>query len=638
MKPRTRPHPVSSHSTRAVARRAFCRLLLLAGCLAILPTAGLSAQDKLLPVDVRRVKVGGEIGRRIDVTVRNNLLVLDYENDFLKPFREKNAAGGYVGLGKTIDALVRMAAYTGDRRLLALKKKIVDKAIEAQLPDGYLGVMKPGRRVWTLWDIHEMGYLVYGLAMDHRFFGEEQSLEAARKLGDYIVTKWSAEPQKEPGGGAITVNMAVTGLESAMLALYGQTKDRRYLDFVVKFRRLPEWDGQIVLGRWGQIAGHAYAHMCRLIAQLRLERIQPDPRLLAPTGRLMDFLRAGDGMVITGEVGDHECWHDTQTGTINLGETCATAYLIRLMDERLRMTGETLSGDIMERAIFNALFAAQSPDGRKIRYYTPFDGPRTYFKGDTYCCPCNYRRIVAELPRMIYYRQGGGLAVNLYTPSEAAIELARGLSVKIRQETGYPHDGKVLIRVDPSKPAAFPLALRIPRWANGAAATIAGRPIGGQAKPGAWLVIDRPWNPGDEVTLTLPMTARLVRGRKAQSGCVAVMRGPLVFCLNRARNKLPSDLDLRLITIDPDTLEGPVADEAVPGCKLAFHVKAWGAGRWYPMAAHDLSLVLTEFPDPGGEAVYFHVPNPKAKQFVEDELVGSGDGIPSPPPPPARKP
>ena len=48
------------------------------------------------------------------------------------------------------------------------------------------------------------------------------------------------------------------------------------------------------------------------------------------------------------------------------------------MDERLRMTGDTHSGDIMERAIFNALFAAQSPDGRKIRYYTPFDGPRTY--------------------------------------------------------------------------------------------------------------------------------------------------------------------------------------------------------------------------------------------------------------------
>ena len=612
--------------------------MLLAGCVALLATGHAFAEDRLIPVDVRKVKVGGQLGRRVDVTARNNLLVLDYEGDFLKPFHERKGTGGYVGLGKTIDALVRMAAHTGDRRLVALKKKVVDKTIEAQLPDGYLGIMKPGQRVWTLWDIHEMGYIVYGLATDHRLFGEERSLEAARKLGDYIVAKWSAEPQKEPGGGAITVNMAVTGVESAMLALYGQTKDKRYLDFVVKLRRLPEWDGQIVLGRWGQIGGHAYAHVCRCVAQLRLARILPDPRLAAPTERVIDFLTAGDGLVITGAVGDHECWHDSQTGTGNLGETCATAYLVRLMDERLRMTGETLSGDIMERAIFNALFAAQSPDGRKIRYYTPFDGPRSYFKGDTYCCPCNYRRIVADLPGMIYYRQGGGLAVNLYTPSEAAIELARGLSVKIRQETGYPHDGKVVLRVDPSKPAAFPLALRIPRWAGGAAATLRGQPIGPAPKPGSWLVIDRNWKPGDEVTLRLPMVGRLVRGRKAQSGGVAVMCGPLVFCLNRARNKLPAQLDLRLITIDPDTLDGPVADETVPGCKLAFRVKAWGPGKWYPSAAHDLSLVLTEFSDPGGEATYFHVPNPKAPELVEDELVGAAQGIPSPPaPPPAGK-
>jgi hypothetical protein len=483
--------------------------------------------------------------------------------------------------------------------------------------------MKPDRRMWTLWDVHEMGYLVLALSADHRFFGEKPSLEAARKLGDYIVRRWSAEPERMPGGGEITVHMAVTGVESAVLALYGETKDPRYLDFCVKLRKLPEWDAPIVVGRWGQVGGHAYAHLCRCVAQLRLFRLQPDPRLLSSTERVMDFMLRQDGLVITGAVGDHECWHTSQTGTMNLGETCATAYLIRFLDEQLRMRGDPLCGDLMERAIHNALFAAQSPDGRKIRYYTPFDGPREYFQGDTYCCPCNYRRIVAELPGFIYYRTGKGVLVNLYTPSEAAVDLPEGLGVKLRQETDYPNRGKVVIRVDPSKPARFPLSLRIPRWCEKPLVSVGGEKAERVAVQGHAVVLDRQWNPGDRVTLDLPMPLRLVKGRNAQSGCVAVMRGPLLFCLNRDRNKLPKELDLRLLTIDPATLEGPVPDDKVPGAKLACRVKAWAPGKWYPSAPHDYALVLTGFTDPGGQSAYFHVPNPNDGRFVQDEFVQS---------------
>ncbi len=265
--------------------------------------------------------------------------------------------------------------------------------------------------------------------MDYRFFGEKASLEAARKLANYLIDRWSADPDRKPGGGTITVHMAVTGVESAMLALHNATQDRRYLDFCVQMRKLPDWNARIVTGRHGPIEGHAYAHMCRCIAQLRLDRLQPDQRLLKPAHDVIDFLTGHNGLVITGACGDHECWHDTQEGTLNLGETCATSYLIRMLDELLRMEGKPLYGDLMERAIYNALFAAQSPDGRQIRYYSPFDGPREYFKGDTYCCPCNYRRIVAELPGMICYRaarRGGGESVHAFHRQGALAAEQRG--------------------------------------------------------------------------------------------------------------------------------------------------------------------------------------------------------------------
>jgi len=614
---------------------ALLATLLLAGLVVGSPWSGRClAADRFEQVDVREVTVGGEIGRRIDMTVKNNLMQLDLDGQFLKPFEEKNRAGGYVGLGKTIDAFTRLAAYTGDAQLRARKDHLVAAAIAAQEPDGYLGIMRADSRVFTLWDIHEMGYLVYGLVTDYQYFGNEKSLAAARKLADYIISRWTAEPDREPGGGSITVHMAVTGVESAMLALYAQTKDRRYLDFCTRFRKLPEWDARIVLGRWGQIEGHAYSHMCRCIAQLRLYRLQSDEQLLCPAHEVIDFLVRRNGLVVTGACGDHECWHDTQEGTINLGETCATAYLIRMLDELFRMEGNTLYADMMERSIYNALFAAQSPDGRRIRYYTPFDGPRKYHSGDTYCCPSNYRRIVAELPSMIYYKAADGLVVNLYTESTLRTRLADGTAVLVQQQTHYPRDQRVLIKIVAREPHQFAVYLRLPRWCNAPEVRINGQAIADAGvRPGNLFRIHRTWQPGDLVELCLPMEFRLVKGRVAQAGRVAVMRGPLVFCLNRARNPELADVDLRLVVIKPESLSDPEPDDTLVAGGLACRIQAWKPGSWYPMAEPELSLLLTEYPDPGGEAIYFKVPNPRSEQLVDDELcqpIGAG------PKPPAR--
>jgi hypothetical protein len=578
------------------------------------------AGDALSPVDVCQVQVGGEIGRRIEVTCRNNLMVLDLEKDFLPPFRKKNQAEGYIGLGKTIDAAVRLAAYTADPAVVQRKRELIAATIAAQEPDGYLGLLRPDARVFALWDIHEMGYLIYGLTSDYRFFGEKASLEAARKLADYVIDRWSADPERKPGGGTITVHMAVTGVESAMLALHAATADRRYLDFCVQMRKLPEWNARIVTGRHGPIEGHAYAHMCRCIAQLRLNRLQPDQRLLKPAHDVIDFLTGHNGLVITGACGDHECWHDTQEGTLNLGETCATAYLIRMLDELLRMEGKPLYGDLMERAIYNALFAAQSPDGRRLRYYSPFDGPREYFQGDTYCCPCNYRRIVAELPGMICYQAPDGVSVNLYTPSTVKVPLAADNAVTIRQETKYPHDGLVVLNVDPVQPAEFKLHLRVPRWCDAPAVAVNGEVQSIKAAPGERFAIHRRWKAGDSVRLEMPMKWRLVKGRQAQAGRVAVMRGPLVFCLSRAKHEKLAKMDLRLIVIDPDSLQEPVADDTVHPGGLACRLQAWEPGAWYPMSKKTLDLTLAEFADPAGEAVYFKVPDPNGVGFVDDEL------------------
>lgn len=600
-------------------REAMSQIIFIA-TMAIVPGQTQSSADLLQAQDIRKIHVGGELGRRIDRTASNNLMVLDLDQDFLKPFRERKSKDGYVGLGKTIDAFVHFAAYTGDKSILERKRYLVREAIATQEPDGYIGLCAPDYRMWPLWDVHEMSYLAYGLTSDYRLFGEEASLAAAQKLIDYIITRWSAAPERTPGDGEIMDYMAFTGLEPTSLALFDACGDRRYLDFGARFRHLDTWDGPLVLGRWGKIQGHAYAYLYRSMAQLHLNRIEANPALLNTTNRAENFLLKDDGLAITGTCGQHECWHDTQEGEANLGETCATAYLLRWWNELFRMKASPIYGDLMERAIYNALFAAQSPDGRKIRYYSPFEGPRVYFDKDSYCCPCNYRRILPELPGLAYYTGKDVIYVNLYTASTADMTLPNGSGVAVRQSTEYPRAGQVRLELTPEKPADFALALRIPKWCTGAAITVNGAPQDGPIAAGTFHTIRRTWHAGDAVELTMPMALRLVKGRKAQAGRAAVMYGPRVFCLDRAKNPALAEENLRLITLDPASLSGPFPDDTVEPGGLACTVRAWRTTAWYPMAKTDWELTLTEFPDPNGEATYFHVPNPNDPLLTDEPL------------------
>ncbi len=590
--------------------------------------AEILAADRLMPVDLGQVKVGGEIGRRIDVTVNNNLLVLDAEKDFLAPFRAKTVKDGYIGLGKLIDSAVRFAAYTKNDKVIALKKHLVEETLKTQEPDGYIGIIAPQARIIGLWDIHEMGYMVYGLTSDYRFFGEKSSLEAARKLADYILQKWEKLPADWAKQTQIATNVSVTGLERTLLTLYRETKDRRYLDFCMKQRSLGDWNTKIVVGRRELIEGHIYAYVARCLAQLELYRLEPDAKLLGQTRRAVDFLTKGDGMSITGGAGQWEIWTDDQDGRNALGETCATAYQLRVYNSLLQMDGDARFGDLIERTVYNALFGAQSPDGRHIRYYTPLEGGREYHPGDTYCCPCNYRRIIAELPEMIYYRAGKGLAVSLYTASEATIGLDDGASLKIRQETDYPTSGRVVINIDPSKAAKFPLQLRIPRWCEKAVVVVNGKPLEEKAVPGGFFSIERTWNAGDRVTLDMPMTWRFVLGRQRQAGRVAVMRGPVVYCLNPAQSEALAKLDAADVgaaMLYPTSIKDFADPSAFRPSGTACAIKGGTAG--YDMwSSGNLSLHLTEFADPEGKCVYFRLPD--LSTAVPDELVGGKKVLP----------
>jgi uncharacterized protein len=584
--------------------------------------SGNTIEDLLFPVDLMNVKVGGEIGRRINITIDSNLLVLNTDKDFLESFRKKNE-GGYIGLGKLIDGTVKMASYTNNEKVIALKNHLVDEIILAQEPDGYIGNMTPGNRMWKLWDIHEMGYIINGLVTNYQLFGHKRSLVSAEKAAGYIIKNWSSKPAGWEKSTSVATHVAITGIHRTILKLYKVTNDRSYLDFCLNQLDLVNLNPGIVIGRREKIEGHIYGYMALCLAQLELYRIFPDEKLLGPTTNALIFLTSHNGMSISGGAGQDEIWTEDQDGRGDLGESCATAYQLRVYDNLLRLRSDSRYGDIMERTIYNALFGAQSPDGRYIRYYTPLEGERHYHSGDTYCCPCNYRRIISELPSMVYYRTTDGVAINLYSQSKALIALDKKRSVNVWQETDYPNSGHVIIHIDPSVPSSFPLKLRIPSWCSNATISVNGILSDLTCKPGTFAVVDRSWKSGDQVVLDMPMEWRLVLGRVRQAGRVAPMRGPLLFCLNPAQNESlakKDGADLGKIVVDMESIEPiPVMNSAVRPDGIACRLKAGNS----PGALgnkRNLTLTLTEFADPDGKCTYFRIPD--LAEAVPDELYG----------------
>ncbi len=192
----------------------------------------------------------------------------------------------------------------------------------------------------------------------------------------------------------------------------------------------------------------------------------------------------------------------------------------------------------------------------------------------------------------------------------------------LAQDTAYPHGETVRLTVTPGSPAEFPLHLRVPGWCTQAAVAVNGEAQESATDAGTWCVLKRTWKPGDVVTLTLPMKPRLVAGRKANAGRAAVMHGALVFCVSRERNPGLEGVDLRAVTIDPDTLEGPTPDDTVHPGGLQCTVKAWHTTAWYPHAAHNWTLTLTESADPASAMTFFHVPNPNDPALQPDPLLG----------------
>ncbi len=592
----------------------------------------ISASSDLSAVDLGDIRVEGEIGRRIDGMLRQNILKVDIEKDFLLPFvTGKQEARNYVGIGKLIDALVLYEQYIPNApEVRVLKNHILQTLTDSQDEDGYIGYFSVPipERICSKWSTHELSYIIQGFASDYLAFKKENSLKTAAKAADFLMKNWPARACPE----AAWYKTEFIGFPTAILRLYEATGERKYIDFVNQTLAVPQWNPDLENRDISQ-PNHSYTHLSHCLEQLYLYQISGDLNLLKATDEIIDFLTHSDGMLVTGGISQNELWHNTQECCGNFAESCAIAYLLRLLHHRFLIQPKAIYGDIAERILYNALIAAQSPDCRRLRYHTPAEGPRDYYKFDYYCCPNNLRRIMPEISAMIYYSANGepGLIVNQYVSSQGRISLSDGNIVTLRQISDYPHGDDVRIYIDSVKKSKFPIRLRMPGWCSDTDVmiTINENPAC-SVRGGDFYEMNRIWKSGDAIRIKFPVRWRIVEGRKWQSGTCAILRGPVVYCLNPDHNPDLKNISPQLyhrIVINPDTLkvaESKIIDGVVYHAGI---VEGWRPGSIQnrsldlveKTAKTNLNLILTEFADPGGVRTFFLI-KPGADR-MQDELI-----------------
>jgi len=540
-------------------------------------------------------------------------------------------------IAKWIEAASYSLATHPDPALDAQLDEVIALLASAQQPDGYLNthftVVEPEKRWTNLRDWHELycaGHLIEAAVAHFQATGKRTLLDVLCRYADYIETVFGAEPGKKRG------YCGHEEIELALVKLYRATGEPRYLRlsryFVDERGRQPHYfdiearvRGEDPKDYWAktyaynqshlpvreqrEVVGHAVRAMYLYSAMADLAGETGDDSLLKAGEHLWNHL-CTQRMYITGGIGpsshnegftaDYDLPNETA-----YAETCAAVGLVFWNYRLLQLDCDGRYADVIERALYNGVFSGVSLDGERFFYENPLASLGNHHRQpwfDCACCPPNLARLLASLGQYVYAQSETDAVVHLYIQGSGRLKIG-GRDVTLRQETRYPWDGTVAIRLDMAQPATFGLKLHIPGWCRTARLHVNGQTVDlvGKIERG-YVRLERAWNPGDRVVLDLAMPIERIRAHpdvRQDAGCVALQRGPIVYCLEQVdqdapvnRIVLPQAANLSS-HFDPDLLDGVMV---IKSTALAADVADWQGTLYRAQEPNLIPCTLTAIP------------------------------------------
>lgn len=502
-------------------------------------------------------------------------------------------------VAKWLEAVGFVLSFERDEKLEALADETIELIGRAQQPDGYLNtyftIKEPELRWTNLTEGHELytaGHMIEAAVAYYEATGKRKMLDIMCRCADLICRTFGPEEDQihgYPGHQEI---------ELALVKLYRTTGEKRYLDTAKyfidirgegenyflreekseKYKRIfPEFAGydpkysqsHLPVREQKTAEGHAVraVYMYSAMADLAYE---------CGDGSLMDACKVlwedmvNKRMYITGSIGSSGLLERFTTdydlpNDCNYSETCASIGLAMFGKRMADITKNASYMDVVEKALYNTVLSGIAMDGKSFFYVNPLEVwpdnciPRTSREHvkpvrqkwfGVACCPPNITRTLASLGQYIYFQEENEIYVNMFISNTAETTI-NGVPFRLKLSGDFPWENKIRMEIKGDRKTEAAIAFRIPSYAKNFTVSCKGKAVETEIVNSYAVLKDEFEN--EEIEICFDAPAVFVRANpqvRADSGKVALMKGPLVYCLEETDNG--ENLASVMVTADQD--------------------------------------------------------------------------------------
>jgi uncharacterized protein len=437
-----------------------------------------------------------------------------------------------------LDGLIPLAYSLKDPALIAKSRKWIDWTLNHQRPDGAIGPEKNS-------DWWPNMLMLKALTQFQEATADPRVIPFLTKYFAYQTQQLPTHPLKE---------WAISRWQDEVLSViwvYNRTGDTSLFPLMQELHRQGhDWQSQYAnyttTGKVPKKEAGQYTHGVNTAMALKAAAVwyevtgqKSDRDAAWQMHRELDLYHGLPNGIFSAD--EHLAGLNPSQGT----ELCTVVEAMFSLETEIAVLGDPAFADRLEKLAFNPLPGTFTTDMWGHQYDQQpnqvacslsnrdwsTNGPESNIFGlepNFGCCTANMHQGWPKFTASLWMASpDNGLAAIAYSPNEVHTTL-KNTAVSINEETGYPFRDQIRFTVTPQKALAFPLQLRIPAWAVAATVRVNGTLLTG-VQPGTFFTIDRTWQPGDRVELTLPMQ---IRATKWFHNSVAIERGPLVFSLS----------------------------------------------------------------------------------------------------------